>query len=73
MDRLTQPFERLGTDRTGSQESSGLGLSIVAAIVCAHGGRLDLRVRPEGGLKVTAAMPSAAAPNGSDGLIGGTP
>lgn len=73
VDRLTQPFERLGTDRTGSQGSSGLGLSIVAAIVSAHGGRLDLRVRPEGGLKVTAAMPSAAAPNGTDGLIGGTP
>ncbi|MFZ3492571.1 sensor histidine kinase [Streptomyces sp. 5.8] len=70
VDRLTQPFERLGTDRTGSPESSGLGLSIVAAIVSAHGGRLDLRVRPEGGLKVTAAMPSAAAPNGSDDLIG---
>ncbi|MCM1975518.1 HAMP domain-containing sensor histidine kinase [Streptomyces sp. G1] len=79
VDRLTQPFERLGTDRTGSQESSGLGLSIVAAIVSAHGGRLDLRVRPEGGLKVTAAMPSAEAPaapdaaNGPDHLIGGTP
>ncbi|MFE4262041.1 sensor histidine kinase [Streptomyces sp. NPDC056883] len=79
VDRLTQPFERLGTDRTGSQESSGLGLSIVAAIVSAHGGRLDLRVRPEGGLKVTAAMPSAEAPDGPDGpvgpdhLIGGTP
>ncbi|MFF1413102.1 sensor histidine kinase [Streptomyces sp. NPDC058289] len=73
VDRLTQPFERLGTDRTGSQESSGLGLSIVAAIVSAHGGRLDLRVRPEGGLKVTAAMPSADAPNDADLLIGGTP
>ncbi|MER5762482.1 ATP-binding protein [Streptomyces sp. NPDC002082] len=82
VDRLTQPFERLGTDRTGSQESSGLGLSIVAAIVSAHGGRLDLRVRPEGGLKVTAAMPSAEAPAGPEGpdaphgpdhLIGETP
>ncbi|WP_407841097.1 sensor histidine kinase [Streptomyces sp. DSM 116496] len=79
VDRLTQPFERLGTDRTGSQESSGLGLSIVAAIVSAHGGRLDLRVRLEGGLKVTAAMPSAQgpdgpdAPHGPDHLIGEAP
>ncbi|MFB6521505.1 sensor histidine kinase [Streptomyces sp. NPDC056401] len=70
VDRLTQPFERLGTDRTGSQESSGLGLSIVAAIVSAHGGRLDLRVRPEGGLKVTAAMPSAESLDGPDGVDG---
>lgn len=67
VDRLTQPFERLGADRTGSQESSGLGLSIVAAIVSAHGGSLDLRVRPEGGLKVTAAMPAADASNGQYG------
>ncbi|MCY0930146.1 ATP-binding protein [Streptomyces sp. H27-H1] len=70
VDRLTQPFERLGTDRTGSQEHSGLGLSIVAAIVAAHGGSLDLRVRPEGGLKVTAAMAPADSP---DGRHGGTP
>ncbi|MCX4775686.1 sensor histidine kinase [Streptomyces sp. NBC_01264] len=75
VDRLTQPFERLGADRTGSQESSGLGLSIVAAIVSAHGGSLDLRVRQEGGLKVTAAMPPADAsdrPRGSHGSYGGT-
>ncbi|WP_326763765.1 HAMP domain-containing histidine kinase [Streptomyces sp. NBC_01591] len=59
VDRLTQPFERLGADRTGSEGSSGLGLSIVAAIVAAHGGRLALLARPEGGLCVGAALPSA--------------
>ncbi|MGW7287093.1 sensor histidine kinase [Streptomyces sp. NPDC054847] len=62
VDRLTQPFERLGADRTGPEGSSGLGLSIVAAIVTAHGGRLTLLARPEGGLSVTAALPSAAGP-----------
>ncbi|MFF1648852.1 sensor histidine kinase [Streptomyces sp. NPDC058240] len=60
VDRLTQPFERLGADRTGQEGSSGLGLSIVAAIVAAHGGRLALLARPEGGLCVGAALPSAA-------------
>lgn len=64
VDRLTQPFERLGADRTGSEERSGLGLSIVAAIVTAHGGRLALQARPEGGLRVAAALPSAAGPDG---------
>lgn len=59
VDRLTQPFERLGADRTGPECSSGLGLSIVAAIVAAHGGRLTLLARPEGGLRVAAAMPTA--------------
>lgn len=66
VDRLTEPFERLGADRTGSEESSGLGLSIVAAIVAAHGGGLDLRVRPEGGLRVTAALPSTAGSKGRE-------
>ncbi|MEU9565456.1 HAMP domain-containing sensor histidine kinase [Streptomyces sp. NPDC048161] len=64
VDRLTQPFERLGTDRTGPEGSSGLGLSIVAAIVAAHDGRLALQARPEGGLRVVAALPSAARSDG---------
>lgn len=62
VDRLAQPFERLGADRTGSEQGSGLGLSIVAAIVAAHGGHLALHARPEGGLRVTAALPPAAGP-----------
>ncbi|MFI6503924.1 sensor histidine kinase [Nonomuraea typhae] len=58
--RLAQPFQRLGANRTGSRDGSGLGLSIVAAIATAHGGGLDLRARPEGGLRVTVSLPSAA-------------
>jgi signal transduction histidine kinase len=56
VDRLTQPFERLGVERTGS---SGLGLSIVAAVVAAHGGRVALLARPEGGLRVSVTLPVA--------------
>jgi len=59
--QLTQPFRRLGADRTGSDHGSGLGLSIVEAIATAHGGTLDLRARPEGGLRVSIALPLAAA------------
>ncbi|MFI2737395.1 sensor histidine kinase [Streptomyces sp. NPDC018711] len=59
VDRLGQPFERLGVARTGPEGSSGLGLSIVAAIVAAHGGRLVLRARPEGGLRVAVTLPEA--------------
>ncbi|MFD7796269.1 sensor histidine kinase [Streptomyces sp. NPDC059759] len=59
VDRLTQPFERLGADRTGSERGSGLGLSIVAAIVAAHGGRLYLLARPEGGLRAQVLLPAA--------------
>jgi signal transduction histidine kinase len=56
---LAQPFQRLGTDRTGSVNGTGLGLSIVAAIVSAHGGALRLYARPQGGLRVLIELPSA--------------
>ena len=56
---LTQPFRRLAADRTGSENGVGLGLSIVAAIAGAHGGRLELRARSEGGLRVLIELPSA--------------
>jgi signal transduction histidine kinase len=59
--QLAQPFRRLGADRIGSDHGSGLGLSIVEAIATAHGGALDLRARPEGGLRVTIALPLAPA------------
>ncbi|MER5434178.1 HAMP domain-containing sensor histidine kinase [Streptomyces sp. NPDC002588] len=54
---LAQPFRRLGADRTGTGQGSGLGLSIVAAITQAHHGTLDLRARPDGGLRVTITLP----------------
>ena len=59
--RLTQPFERLGAERTGQGEGSGLGLSIVQAIVSAHRGSLTIRPRPPGGLVVEVAFPGTVA------------
>jgi hypothetical protein len=59
VDRLAQPFERLGGSRVGS---SGLGLSIVAAVAAAHGGRLVLHARAAGGLRVTVTLPAARVP-----------
>jgi signal transduction histidine kinase len=59
VDQLAQPFKRLGADRISAEHGSGLGLSIVAAIVAAHGGKLDLRARPDGGLRVTIELPLA--------------
>ena len=58
---LSQPFRRLEADRIGTDEGSGLGLSIVAAIAEAHGGMLDLRARPGGGLRARVDLPAAAA------------
>jgi signal transduction histidine kinase len=59
VDRLTRPFERLAAERTGHGDGSGLGLSIVAAVVNAHGGSLTLRPRPGGGLTADASFPGA--------------
>jgi signal transduction histidine kinase len=58
VDRLLQPFQRLGTDRTGHREGLGLGLSIVQAIADAHGANLTIRPRPSGGLHVEVAFPN---------------
>ena len=62
---LARPFRRLASDRTRSEDGVGLGLSIVAAIVAAHDGKLELRARPEGGLSVTIGLPNGADPRAS--------
>ncbi len=54
--RLVEPFERGG--RTGIR-GAGLGLSIVRSVAEAHGGRLALTPRLEGGLAVRVTLPAA--------------
>lgn len=57
VERLVQPFQRLGRDRTGP-DGHGLGLAIVRAIAGAHGAALRVTARPEGGLDVEVAFPA---------------
>jgi signal transduction histidine kinase len=64
---LAQPFRRLGHERTRSEDGVGLGLSIVAAIVAAHDGSLELAARLEGGLRVTIELPTRPDPRANGG------
>ncbi len=50
LERLQQPFQRLGAARTNHGDGHGLGLSIVHAIATAHGAKLTLTPGPSGGL-----------------------
>ncbi|MGX2997532.1 sensor histidine kinase [Streptomyces sp. JNUCC 64] len=54
VDRLLEPFQRLA--RTPNDGHHGLGLSIVRAIVAAHGAQLIARARPGGGLTMEAVF-----------------
>jgi signal transduction histidine kinase len=55
--QLSEPFRRIGAERTGSQNGHGLGLSIVAAIGAAHGGTFRLYAREQGGLGAVITLP----------------
>jgi signal transduction histidine kinase len=59
VNELARPFRRVGAERTGSDEGSGLGLTIVQSIAEVHGGILELQARSDGGLRVVIALPLA--------------
>ena len=48
---LTEPFHRLEASRARQTGGSGLGLSIVEALLVRHGGRMTLANRPSGGFR----------------------
>lgn len=60
VERLLQPFQRLGRERV-EREGLGLGLSIVSAIAVAHDATLDVCPRDSGGLDVIVRFPVSGA------------
>jgi signal transduction histidine kinase len=54
---LFEPFRRGPVERTGTVRGSGLGLSIVRAVLQAHGGTASATPVPGGGLEVTVRLP----------------
>jgi signal transduction histidine kinase len=72
IERLFQPFERLGGARTQHNSGYGLGLSIVQAIANAHHAVLSARARPEGGLTVEISFPPATGAGAETALTAWT-
>jgi two-component system, OmpR family, sensor histidine kinase VanS len=69
VDTLAEPFQR-GGKRIRTEHADlatgvgvGLGLAIVKSITKAHDGTLTLEQRPDGGLRVTVALPAAPRPS----------
>ncbi|WP_373869496.1 sensor histidine kinase [Sphaerisporangium rufum] len=58
VDDLFEPFRRLNSDRVESARGAGLGLSIVRAVVRAHGGTVSAVPREGGGLVMTVRLPA---------------
>jgi signal transduction histidine kinase len=60
--QLFEPFKRGAASRIKSADGSGLGLSIVATIAVAHGGTVQARPLPGGGLEVIVYLPARHSP-----------
>jgi signal transduction histidine kinase len=56
LERIQQPFQRLGAERASRGDGHGLGLSIAHAIADAHGATLSVQANPDGGLHVTVSF-----------------
>lgn len=68
VERLFEPFQRLGPERVADDGHYGLGLSIARAIATAHDATITARPQPEGGLMVTVSFPVVAGGTSADTL-----
>lgn len=59
--RVFERFVRLDSDRARSGGGAGLGLAIVAEVVAAHGGSIDIEDRPGGGTRMVVVLPRPAS------------
>ena len=62
VDRLFQPFQRLGSRPARRDGGHGLGLSIVRAIVTAHAATITAQPRSDGGLAIEVTFPRHLTP-----------
>jgi signal transduction histidine kinase len=62
VERLFQPFQRLGGSRVRNAGGHGLGLAIVRAIADAHDAIVTARAREGGGLEIDVIFPAVTQP-----------
>jgi signal transduction histidine kinase len=67
LEKVFEPFYRLEGSRSRETGGTGLGLTIARGIAEAHGGSLELRNRPEGGLEAVLALPRSVGPRNPEG------
>jgi two-component system, OmpR family, sensor kinase len=61
VDKIFEPFYRADPSRSRDRGGAGLGLSIVSAVVIAHGGQVKVRQTEGGGATFEVELPLAAA------------
>jgi two-component system OmpR family sensor kinase len=61
MSRIFEPVYRADPSRSRDSGGAGLGLSIVTAVVTAHGGRVDVKETGGGGATFEVELPLASS------------
>jgi two-component system, OmpR family, sensor kinase len=61
MERIFEPFYRADPSRSRDSGGAGLGLSIVSAVVSAHGGQVNVKETSGGGVTFEVELPLAHA------------
>lgn len=62
LDRIFEPFHRVDDARDRSLGGTGIGLAIARRAIEAHGGGIEARNHPDGGLEVTVRLPVPLEP-----------
>jgi two-component system OmpR family sensor kinase len=61
MERIFEPFYRADPSRSRDSGGAGLGLSIVTAVVSAHGGKVNVKETSGGGVTFEVELPLASS------------
>jgi signal transduction histidine kinase len=70
IDKAIAPFSQLGDPMTRRHDGTGLGLSLVKALIELHGGRLSIEPTPGGGTTVRLEFPEGRPHLGNGGAEG---